>query len=235
MAKDLTESRRTRYTRLAMQDALVELLQDQPLGSITVKALCERADVNRSTFYAHYTSIEDLLHDIEDETMAWVTAALDQLLAQPDSAGIEHVIERICQYIADNRKHLQVLMSPKADIGFQQQLLGLIYSRQTVAEQLQPAANDPVEAQMRMRFAVSGSIGLLQYWLATDLAASPVDPAALLKRSHLCRDCKTGRSVSKVRGQRRAAHPPQGGPANFFRRIQRELIANTTVQSLKSG
>ena len=38
MAKDLTESRRTRYTRLAMQDALVELLQDQPLGSITVKA-----------------------------------------------------------------------------------------------------------------------------------------------------------------------------------------------------
>ena len=147
MAKDLTESRRTRYTRLAMQDALVELLQDQPLGSITVKALCERADVNRSTFYAHYTSIEDLLHDIEDETMAWVTAALDQLLAQPDSAGIEHVIERICQYIADNRKHLQVLMSPKADIGFQQQLLGLIYSRQTVAEQLQPAANDPVEAQ----------------------------------------------------------------------------------------
>ena len=88
-------------------------------------------------------------------------------------AGIEHVIERICQYIADNRKHLQVLMSPKADIGFQQQLLGLIYSRQTVAEQLQPAANDPVEAQMRMRFAVSGSIGLLQYWLATDLAASP--------------------------------------------------------------
>ena len=117
MAKDLTESRRTRYTRLAMQDALVELLQDQPLGSITVKALCERADVNRSTFYAHYTSIEDLLHDIEDETMAWVTAALDQLLAQPDSAGIEHVIERICQYIADNRKHLQVLMSPKADIA----------------------------------------------------------------------------------------------------------------------
>ena len=176
MSKELTESRRTRYTRLAMQDALVELLQDQPLGSITVKALCERADVNRSTFYAHYTSIEDLLHDIEDETMAWVTAALDQLLAQPDSAGIEHVIERICQYIADNRKHLQVLMSPKADIGFQQQLLGLIYSRQTVAEQLQPAANDPVEAQMRMRFAVSGSIGLLQYWLATDLAAGISGP-----------------------------------------------------------
>lgn len=173
MSKELTESRRTRYTRRAMQDALIELLRDQPLGSITVKALCERADVNRSTFYAHYASIEELLHDIEDETMAWVTTALEQLLAQPDPVGIEHVIERICQYIADNRNHLQVLMRPKADIGFQQQLLGLIYSQRGVGEQLQSSAGYPAEAQMRMRFAVSGSIGLLQYWLATDLAASP--------------------------------------------------------------
>lgn len=75
MAKELTESRRTRYTRRAMQDALIDLMRERPLGSITIKALCEQADVNRSTFYAHYDSIEELLHDIEDETMAWVTTA----------------------------------------------------------------------------------------------------------------------------------------------------------------
>ena len=166
MAKELTESRRTRYTRRAMQDALIDLMRERPLGSITIKALCEQADVNRSTFYAHYDSIEELLHDIEDETMAWVTTALDQLLMQPDAAGVEHVIEHICRYIADNRNHLQVLMSPTADLDFQQQLLGLIYSRRSVAEQMQPASSDPAEAQMRMRFAVSGSIGLLQYWLS---------------------------------------------------------------------
>ena len=124
MAKELTESRRTRYTRRAMQDALIDLMRERPLGSITIKALCEQADVNRSTFYAHYDSIEELLHDIEDETMAWVTTALDQLLMQPDAAGVEHVIEHICRYIADNRNHLQVLMSPTADLDFQQQLPG---------------------------------------------------------------------------------------------------------------
>ena len=146
MAKELTESRRTRYTRKAMQDALIDLMRERPLGSITIKALCEQADVNRSTFYAHYDSIEELLHDIEDETMAWVTTALDQLLMQPDAAGVEHVIEHICRYIADNRNHLQVLMSPTADLDFQQQLLGLIYSRRSVAEQMQPASSDPAEA-----------------------------------------------------------------------------------------
>lgn len=59
MAKELTESRRTRYTRRAMQDALIDLMRERPLGSITIKTLCEQADVNRSTFYAHYDSIED--------------------------------------------------------------------------------------------------------------------------------------------------------------------------------
>ena len=162
MAKELTESRRTRYTRRAMQDALIDLMRERRLGSITIKALCEQADVNRSTFYAHYDSIEELLHDIEDETMAWVTTALDQLLMQPDAAGVEHVIEHICRYIADNRNHpAGAARAWTADLDFQQQLLGLIYSRRSVAEQMQPASSDPAEAQMRMRFAVSGSIGLL--------------------------------------------------------------------------
>lgn len=173
-AKELVESRRTRYTRAAMQDALMDLLAERPLARISVKELCERADVNRSTFYAHYENIDELLRDVEDDAIAWVRGALDDILSQPDPAGIGQVVERICQYIADNSRHLQVLMSPKADLGFQQQLLGLIYSRPEAAAQLAAAsgagsAADPAEAEMRMRFAVSGAIGLLQHWLATDL------------------------------------------------------------------
>ena len=149
MAKELTESRRTRYTRRAMQDALIDLMRERPLGSITIKALCEQADVNRSTFYAHYDSIEELLHDIEDETMAWVTTALDQLLMQPDAAGVEHVIEHICRYIAGNRNHLQVLMSPTADLDFQQQLP---FRRRTDAARLQrPGRSADAHAVRRIR------------------------------------------------------------------------------------
>lgn len=173
MARELTESRRTRYTRSAMQDALICLMDDRPLSAITVKALCERADVNRSTFYAHYKSIEELLADIEDETIVWVTAALDQLLADPDRANVERIIERICAYIASNRNHLRVLMSPKADADFQQRLLSLIYSRREVAERMQPVSGSAEEARMRMHFAVSGSIGLIQHWLATGSKATP--------------------------------------------------------------
>ena len=48
MAKELTESRRTRYTRRAMQDALIELLRNQPLGSITELFAYAALAVNQS-------------------------------------------------------------------------------------------------------------------------------------------------------------------------------------------
>ena len=173
MAKALTESRRTRYTRQAMSDALIDLLHDHALADISVKALCARADVNHSTFYAHYDSIEELLRDIEDDTMAWVTGMLDRITAHPDPADIEHDILRICQYIASNRNHLQILMSQKAGVDFPERLLGLIYGRRVVAERMGTDADDPAELDRRMHFVVSGSIGLIRHWMDTDLRDSP--------------------------------------------------------------
>ncbi|NMN00809.1 TetR family transcriptional regulator [Bifidobacterium sp. DSM 109958] len=173
MAKALTESRRTRYTRQAMSDALIDLLRDHPLSSISVTALCERADVNRSTFYAHYDAIADLLQDIEDDTMAWVTGALDRITARPDPSAIEDDIARICRYIADNRRHLQVLMSQKAGIDFPERLLGLVYGRSVIAERMGAGSLGDSEADRRMHFVVSGSIGLIRHWMDTDLGDPP--------------------------------------------------------------
>lgn len=173
MAKPLTESRRTRYTRQAMSDALIDMLHDHALTEISVTALCARADVNRSTFYAHYDSVEELLRDIEDDTMAWVTGMLDRITARPDPADIERDILRICRYIADNRSHLQILMSQKAGVDFPERLLGLIYGRRAVAARMGTDADDPAELNRRMHFVVSGSIGLIRHWMDTDLHDSP--------------------------------------------------------------
>ena len=82
MAKELTESRRTRYTRRAMQDALIDLMRERPLGSITIKALCEQADVNRSTFYAHYDSIAALHADARAFPVEPITPWVEERDAQ---------------------------------------------------------------------------------------------------------------------------------------------------------
>lgn len=57
---------RIRLTKMLIRKAFTELLQNKPVQSISVKELCTAAGINRGTFYAHYTDIYDLMHQIED-------------------------------------------------------------------------------------------------------------------------------------------------------------------------
>ena len=50
-------------TAIKMDEALISLLENKDFEYITVKELCERAGVNRSTFYLHYENTSDLLKE----------------------------------------------------------------------------------------------------------------------------------------------------------------------------
>lgn len=50
-------------TATKMDLALISLLEKKPFEYITVSEICETAGVNRSTFYLHYETIGDLLHE----------------------------------------------------------------------------------------------------------------------------------------------------------------------------
>ncbi|MFC9998001.1 TetR/AcrR family transcriptional regulator [Nocardia sp. NPDC127526] len=53
--------RRVRRTRMALHIALIELMKERSYARITVQDIIDRADVGRSTFYAHYRDKDDLL------------------------------------------------------------------------------------------------------------------------------------------------------------------------------
>ncbi len=50
-------------TALLMDEALIQLLEVKDYEYITVKEICEKAGVNRSTFYLHYETVNDLLSE----------------------------------------------------------------------------------------------------------------------------------------------------------------------------
>ena len=56
--------RRVVMTKRLLKDALISLMKVKPLHSISIKKICETADVNRSTFYHHYETQFDLYDDI---------------------------------------------------------------------------------------------------------------------------------------------------------------------------
>lgn len=58
---------RIKVTRLLLNEALIEILGDKPIHKVTVKEICEKADMNRSTYYAHYDNPYDQFQKIKDE------------------------------------------------------------------------------------------------------------------------------------------------------------------------
>ena len=58
---------RVRYTQRVIKGAFLSLLREKPVNKITVKEVCELAELNRATFYAHYSDVYDLLHHVSLE------------------------------------------------------------------------------------------------------------------------------------------------------------------------
>lgn len=59
--------RRIRKTKSQLRAGLSKLMQHKSIKEITVKELVEEVDINRSTFYLHYTDIYNMLETIEND------------------------------------------------------------------------------------------------------------------------------------------------------------------------
>lgn len=75
--------RRSRRSRSALWEALLHLMHEQDWATISVQMICDRADVARSTFYAHFPTKQDLL----DTGFAEGTAQLETMAAGTGLAG----------------------------------------------------------------------------------------------------------------------------------------------------
>lgn len=64
-----TEDLRIRRTKESIRKSLKQMVMEMPYEKITVKALAERAFINRNTFYLHYESTDDVLREIQADYM----------------------------------------------------------------------------------------------------------------------------------------------------------------------
>ena len=61
---------RTRKTRRALRGAFLEMRATRPLEKVTVRELCERAEISKATFYLHYHSVVDLSRELQEAVVS---------------------------------------------------------------------------------------------------------------------------------------------------------------------
>lgn len=86
--------RRVLRTRTALYDALVRLILERGYDALTVQDLLDAANVGRSTFYAHFTSKDDLLA----KSLGRLRAELDAVIADRPRGWTLALFEHAARY-----------------------------------------------------------------------------------------------------------------------------------------
>jgi AcrR family transcriptional regulator len=170
--------RRVKYTKTVLKDALVQLMKGQHISSISIKSLCEIADINRSTFYTHYSDQYDLLHQIEQDVMANLKLHLEKQEYVDNLPVTSQAMTRILEYAKENADLFNVLLSENCDFAFQKDVLAL---SEIVSWQYNKAL-DSRTMEYLQAYATTGCISLLHKWLKDGTVESvPVITELILK------------------------------------------------------
>lgn len=168
--KDVKDDRRVKYTKMVLKESFINLLEKKDISQITVKEICEDADINRATFYSHYTDVYDLLKKIENELLENVNVYLSQLYHK--EVNETQLTEKIFTYIKENAKLCRLLLSERGDLSFQKKIMILVYDK--IINDLTDNSNISREdAEYVYSFAIMGCVGIVQKWLDEDMKKSP--------------------------------------------------------------
>lgn len=166
-------------TALRMDEALIALLEEKDLEYITVKEICQRAEVNRSTFYLHYESVADLVNEaaemIDRRFLSYFPQQKEEIFRGVDKQEQENLIlvtqEYLLPYlrfIRDNKKVYRAAFRNPVGMRADQQYEGLkrnILHPILVRFQV-PEAHHPYY----IAYYVEGIIAIVKEWLRQDCA-----------------------------------------------------------------
>ena len=89
---------RVRYTRSVIKESFLSLLREKPVNKITVKEVCEAAEINRATFYSHYSDCFALMESIEQEILDAFAQSLGRIGVFDVSSLVEAIYEMVEQH-----------------------------------------------------------------------------------------------------------------------------------------
>ena len=109
------QDRRCRKTMESIKNALLLMLAEQPLSNISISQLAENADINRKTFYNHYSSLQEVLADIEDELSESVFDMLKEEDFLEEMTTPRHFFTSISKRLKDQEHIYRILIRSGID------------------------------------------------------------------------------------------------------------------------
>lgn len=164
----MPENRRVRMTKKMMKDAMLELMENQPLEKISVTDICENADVNRSTFYAYYEDAGQLLAEIENDVLNQLPVSPDTIDGYSDTKFL-NTLETFFEYVRDNERLFRILIVQRDSSSFHLKLLNTVMEKYSIPKNQNGTKPD----RYAYLFCLSGVMGIMKEWIVDGFPVSP--------------------------------------------------------------
>ena len=147
---------RVKKTKRAIQKAFIELLREKPYEKITVREVAERAEINKTTFYAHYETLNALAAELEQQTIHLIMEQMDS--AQQIFDSPEVFVREMFTLLQQSVDFLSIISTSHID-NFTRHLQAAILE-QVKTERIDIAQYESIGSILV--FLVYGLIGLLR-------------------------------------------------------------------------
>lgn len=164
-------------TAVKMDEALLELLEKKDFDYITVKEICKKAGVNRSTFYLHYETVDDLLSECVNytnnkcfEKFGGGYSSVKEKLSSEKSDELIFItpdyLEPYLQFVRDNKRLFKVVLKNSSLMNTEatfKEMFRTIFS--PVMDRFNCAED---EKKYIISFYITGLTAIVSEWLKND-------------------------------------------------------------------
>lgn len=178
-------------TAIKMDQAFLELLEKKDFAYITVKEICAKAGVNRSTFYLHYETVEDLLSEsveyMNEQFLSYMKQDTEVFMTQIGDCSLDELYlitpEYLAPYLSYVQKYKRVFMTAimKAKVlrldDSYNKLFRHVFS--PILDRYEVPAED---RRYIMSFYIQGIMAIITEWLRNDCKDSREHIIAVIQR-----------------------------------------------------
>lgn len=164
----MSGDRRVRRTRRMVQEALVALILEKGYDAVTVTDIIDRADVGRSTFYAHFSDKRDVLYSNLDEL------AFLHPKPREETGELFAFSLPMFEHVREQRRLVRALLGRRGGghvVEHGEQLLTAIVKDELLAA----GARASAALDLLVVCVVGAFMGLLRAWLDDETTATPAE------------------------------------------------------------
>ncbi|MEI6757080.1 MAG: TetR/AcrR family transcriptional regulator [Chlorobium sp.] len=218
--KEKKEDRRISRTRRLMHEALMALIVEKGYEAITVQDILDRADVGRSTFYAHYRDKDELLLSSFEHLRTLFEEQQQAILEsrRTGKAPAVNLILELFRHIGEHHKLYKAIAGKQSGEMIVKYLHRYLYNLliEPLTALIKNRKSFSVPIEITTHYLVSSLLSLMTWWLDNNMPYSAEKMDEIFRvLTTPCIEAAFGRKVEK-KGAESLSGEPDGSVKAFY-------------------